>query len=113
MANVNVTYQEMQSAADRLVAGRVEIQGQLEALQRQVEGLVSGGYVTDRAGDMIMAYVEPGQAGSSFSNALLGPNYGASDLKKIQAQLRVVSNNSASTPNGGAVGAPRRAATAP
>ena len=47
MANVNVTYQEMDAAADRLGAGRAEIQAQLEALQRQVEGLVSGGYVTD------------------------------------------------------------------
>jgi WXG100 family type VII secretion target len=47
MANVNVTYQEMESAATRLLAGRVEIEGQLSGLQRQVELLVSTGYVTD------------------------------------------------------------------
>lgn len=47
MANVNVTYGEMTSAADRLVAGKAEIESQLAALVRQVEGLVSGGYVTD------------------------------------------------------------------
>ncbi|MCW2623105.1 MAG: uncharacterized protein JWL64_2707 [Frankiales bacterium] len=47
MANVNVTYQEMESAATRLLAGRLEIESQLSGLQRQVELLVSSGYVTD------------------------------------------------------------------
>ena len=47
MANVNVTYQEMNSAGDRLKAGREEIDGQLNQLQRLVVSLVEGGYVTD------------------------------------------------------------------
>jgi WXG100 family type VII secretion target len=47
MANVSVTYQEMTAAGDRLRAGRAEIETQLQQLQRLVEGLVAGGYVTD------------------------------------------------------------------
>lgn len=47
MANVNVTYQEMTAAGDRLRAGRSEIETQLQQLQRLVEQLVGGGYVTD------------------------------------------------------------------
>lgn len=59
MANVNVTYQEMETAADRLTNGRAEIQGQLELLARQVEGLVNGGYVTDSSsGAFLESYHE-------------------------------------------------------
>ena len=47
MANVNVTYQEMTAAGDRLKAGREEIEGMLSQLKRLVDDLVSGGYVTD------------------------------------------------------------------
>lgn len=47
MANVNVTYGDMNSAADRLATGRTDIEGQLSALERQIEGLVASGYVTD------------------------------------------------------------------
>lgn len=71
-----------------------------------------GGYVTDRSGAMILGFVEPG-APTSFSSALLGPNWSASDLKKIRGQLRVVTNNSPETPNGAALDGPRRAALKP
>jgi len=47
MANVNVTYQEMQDAATRLVNGQTEIDTQLGQLKSLVDQLVSGGYVTD------------------------------------------------------------------
>lgn len=47
MANVSVSYQEMESAGDRLVAGRSEIDAALTGLQHQVEALVSSGFVTD------------------------------------------------------------------
>jgi WXG100 family type VII secretion target len=57
MANVNVTFQEMESAASRLGAGRTEIEGALAGLQRQIEGLVSSGYVTDSSsGAFLEAY---------------------------------------------------------
>lgn len=73
MTNVNVTYQEMESAADRLSAGRTEIQAQLEALQRQVEGLVNGGYVTDRSsGAFLQSYTEFGAGCSATIEGLDG-----------------------------------------
>lgn len=67
-----------------------------------------GAYVTDRSGDPILAYVEPSAAGKAFANALLGPNWTASDLNKIRALLRIVTNNSASTPNGTSLQGERR-----
>ena len=47
MANVNVTYQQMQDAATRLENGRVEIDGMLGQLEGLVDQLVADGYVTD------------------------------------------------------------------
>lgn len=47
MPNVNVTYGEMQSAARQLQAGERTIQSDLTKLKRLIDGLVSGGYVTD------------------------------------------------------------------
>jgi WXG100 family type VII secretion target len=47
MANVNVTYQEMRSAATRLRNGQQEIETKLGELKRLIETLVSDGYVTD------------------------------------------------------------------
>ena len=71
-----------------------------------------GAYVTDRSGDPILAYVEPSPAGKRFTETILGPSWTASDLKKIRAQLRLVSNNTPGTPNGAPLGGPRRAGVA-
>lgn len=49
MANLNVTYDEMHDAANRLRIGRQEIEAQLSRLKSMVDGLVSGGYVTDKS----------------------------------------------------------------
>ena len=49
MSNLNVTYEEMHSAASQLKAGRAEIEGQLSKLKSMVDGLVAGGYVTDKS----------------------------------------------------------------
>lgn len=47
MANVNVTYEQMTTAAGKLEAGQAEIEGQLAELKAQVDDLVNNGYVTD------------------------------------------------------------------
>ena len=49
MANVNISYQEMETAATQLGAGRDEITAKLQELQRQIQGLVNSGFVTDNA----------------------------------------------------------------
>ena len=47
MPNVNVTYAEMQSAANQLKAGEQQIEGDLARLKQLVDNLVASGYVTD------------------------------------------------------------------
>ncbi len=49
MANVKVSYQEIDSAAAKLNAGRNEIVLKLNELQSQINDLVSSGFVTDKA----------------------------------------------------------------
>lgn len=49
MANVNISYEEMESAAAQLGAARDEITAKLRHLQRQIQALVGSGFVTDRA----------------------------------------------------------------
>lgn len=49
MANVNVTYEDMRGAANQLKGGQHEIEGTLEKLKSLVDGLVNGGYVTDKS----------------------------------------------------------------
>lgn len=49
VANVNISYQEMENAAAQLGAGRDEITAKLQQLQRQIQGLVGSGFVTDNA----------------------------------------------------------------
>ncbi len=72
-----------------------------------------GAYVTDAAGDMMMAYVEPSPAGAVFASALLGPSWTAADLNKLRAQLRIVTNNGPTTPNAAPLGGSRRAPMLP
>jgi WXG100 family type VII secretion target len=47
MPDVSVTYQEMETVAQRLTAGYEEISGMLTQLKAQVDQLVSSGFVTD------------------------------------------------------------------
>ena len=48
-SNVNVTYQDMRDAASKLRTGQHDIQQKLTDLQKYVNQLVNGGYVTDRS----------------------------------------------------------------
>jgi WXG100 family type VII secretion target len=58
MANVNVTYQQMEDAAGRLLNGRTEIDGMLGQLQNLVNQLVADGYVTDSSSKTFQASYE-------------------------------------------------------
>jgi WXG100 family type VII secretion target len=49
MANVNVSYDEMRSAADRLVAGQGDITAKLNELKGYIGTLIGSGFVTDQA----------------------------------------------------------------
>jgi WXG100 family type VII secretion target len=49
MANISVSYQELESNADRLMAGRDEMSTTLSTLQSQISALVAAGLTTDRS----------------------------------------------------------------
>lgn len=66
-----------------------------------------GGYVTDSSGAAVLAFVEP-SAPQQFTAGLIGPRWAAADLRTIRKHLRHVTNNTASTPNGGSLGTARR-----
>lgn len=47
MPNVNVTYQDMRTAASDLRCGKIDITDDLQLLKAKVDDLVRNGYVTD------------------------------------------------------------------
>lgn len=49
MANITVSYEEMETAATNLDTGRGEIIEKLQAMQKQIQGLVASGFVTEQA----------------------------------------------------------------
>lgn len=49
MANLNVSYDEMDAAATRLTTGRDQLNDQLSQLRAFIQNLVSSGFVTDQA----------------------------------------------------------------
>ncbi|MET0735730.1 MAG: WXG100 family type VII secretion target [Microbacterium sp.] len=49
MANLNVTYEEMNRAAAELRAGQAEIEANLQKLRQRVGQLVAAGFTTTRA----------------------------------------------------------------
>ena len=49
MANVSVTYDDMQQAATRLETGESDMNTKLTELQNFIQDLLSGGFVTDAA----------------------------------------------------------------
>jgi WXG100 family type VII secretion target len=55
MSNVQVTYQEMRSAGDKLTNGQQEINTQLDALKREIDNLLSAGYVTSNSSGKFQA----------------------------------------------------------
>lgn len=59
MANITVSYAEIEQSATQLGAGRDEITQKLQALQTQIGNLVASGFVTDQAsGKFNTAYTE-------------------------------------------------------
>lgn len=92
MANVNVTYQEMESQATKLTNAQQEIDTYLRNLKSQVDGLVSGGFVTDAASGAFQAsYEEFTQGASKTIEGLQGMagylNKAASTFRDVDSQL--------------------------
>ena len=49
MADLNVTYEDIAASAKKLRSGKADIEQQLTALKREIDGLVKGGFVTQKA----------------------------------------------------------------
>lgn len=65
MANLNVTYGEMQSAAGQLSSGEAQINGDLARLKKLIDNLVASGYVTDSSSKQFQASYEQFTAGAT------------------------------------------------
>ncbi|GAB4086065.1 hypothetical protein GCM10028784_26950 [Myceligenerans cantabricum] len=49
MSNINVTFQEMEDAAQRMKQEASDMQAKLDQLRNMVQNLVQDGYVTDKS----------------------------------------------------------------
>jgi WXG100 family type VII secretion target len=65
MANVNVTYGDMQSAAGQLKAGEQQINSDLARLKKLIDNLVASGYMTDSSSKQFQASYEQFNAGAT------------------------------------------------
>ncbi len=65
MANLNVTYDQMRSAAGRLRNGQSDIEGNLQALRQLVSQLVTDGFTTTRASGAFDASYNEFNAGAT------------------------------------------------
>ena len=71
--NVNVTYADMQSAANQLKAGEQQIEGDLARLKQLVGNLVASGYVTDSSSRQFEAsYAEFSAGATKMIQGLMG-----------------------------------------
>lgn len=73
MPNVNVTYDEMRDAANRLTRGKEEILNKLTELRSMVNNLVNGGYVTDASSKQFdTSYTEFNEGATKMAEGLEG-----------------------------------------
>ena len=73
MPNLNVTYADMQSAANQLKAGQQQIEGDLARLKQLVDNLVASGYVTDSSSRQFEAsYTEFNTGATKVIQGLMG-----------------------------------------
>lgn len=49
MANIHMSYEQIEQAAAQLGQGREEIMGKLQSMEQLIDNLVSSGFVTDHA----------------------------------------------------------------
>jgi WXG100 family type VII secretion target len=65
MANLNVTYEEMDDAARRLDAGRDQMTGLLTELKGLIDGLVASGFQTQAASGVFQTTYEEFTTGTT------------------------------------------------
>lgn len=86
MANINVTYDQMEDASRRLKQEATDMQGKLKQLNSMVDSLVADGYVTDRSSKKFdERYKEMNTGGEQLMEGLQGI---ADYLQKAAEALR-------------------------
>lgn len=83
MANINVSYAEMEQTAAQLGAGRDEITQKLQALQTRIGNLVSSGFVTEQAS---------GRFGDAYNEYTASASTVVARLSEIQSFLTQAAN---------------------
>jgi WXG100 family type VII secretion target len=73
VANLNVTYADMQSAANQLRSGEQQIQSDLARLKSLIDNLVASGYVTDASSKQFeTSYTQFNQGATKMIDGLNG-----------------------------------------
>jgi WXG100 family type VII secretion target len=80
MANLNVTYQDLNDTANKLKSGKADIESKLSELKRAVDQLISAGFQTDKAS---------GAFGESYSEFTTGVTQTIQGLEGMSKFLTV------------------------
>lgn len=86
MANLNVSYDAMNSEATALMSGRQQIEGDLTALANRINGLVSNGFVTDSASGAFQQMYE--EFTTSAKNTIASLDQIANTLKQMAQTMQ-------------------------
>lgn len=86
MANLNVTYSEMENEASALRSGRTEIESQLTTLRNRIDALVSSGFVTTSASGAFQSMYQEFTHGATQTIGALDNI--ASSLSQMAQQLQ-------------------------
>lgn len=78
-ANIQVTYGEIEAAAQQLGNGREDITSRLQVMQGQIQNLVSSGFVTDQASGKFQA---------AYNDYTTSANTVIAKLSEIEAFLK-------------------------
>lgn len=95
MANLNVTYDQMQGAAGRLRAGQADLESKLQELRSLVAQLVQDGFTTTRASGAFDSAYE--QFTSGAQRTVQGIDGMAQFLEKAAAALQSTDEQLASS----------------
>ncbi len=84
MANILVSYNDLQSSASALTSGQQEVEAQLGRLKTMIDGLVASGFVTDLASGKFHQSYEQWNTGAR--NVMAGLEGMSSFLRTAVAQ---------------------------
>lgn len=86
MANLNVSYAEMEAEASALMSGRQQIESELTNLANRINNLVTSGFVTDAASGAFQAMFTDYK--TSASNTISALDNIANTLKKMASTMQ-------------------------